>query len=114
MTITTIEGSMTVSTTELSVISGTSTLQNSTTAGIYQLFLDLNALAAGDIFQLLIKEKVQSGGTQRVFHREQLNGPQNTANFTSVSILLKNGFDFTLKKLAGTDRAIPYSLRYVS
>jgi hypothetical protein len=114
MSVSTIEGSMTVSTTELSVISGTSTLQSSTTAGIYQLWLDLNALASGDRFELLFKEKVQSSGTQRVFHRELFSGLQPSSNYASVSILVKNGFDVTLKKLSGTDRAIGYSLRYVS
>ena len=58
-------GSATISTTEISLVSGTSSLQSDATDGIYQVFLDLNALANGDVFELKVKEKVRSADTQR-------------------------------------------------
>ena len=61
-------GSATISTTEISLVSGTSSLQSDATDGIYQVFLDLNALANGDVFELKVKEKVRSADTQRVTH----------------------------------------------
>lgn len=108
------EGSVTVSTTELSLVSGTSTLQSNTTPGIYQLMLDLNAMASGDAFRLRIKEIVQASGTQRVVQDVTLRGVQAQPVYATPSLLLTNGWDMTLLKSAGTDRAIPYSIRKVA
>lgn len=108
------EGSVTVSTTELSLVSGTSTLQSNTTAGIYQVMLDLNAMASGDAFRLRIKEVVQSAGTQRVVQDVTLRGAQGQPVYTTPSLLLMNGWDVTLVKSQGTDRVIPYSIRKVA
>ena len=108
---------LTVSTTELSLISGNSTLQSSTTAGIYQVFLDLSALAAQDAFRLRIKEVVVSGGTQRVILDETFapnGGAFATPNYASPALQLMNGWDVTVIKNDGTDRIIPYSIRQVA
>lgn len=108
---------LTVSTTELSLVSGTSTLQSNTTPGIYQVFLDLTALAAGDAFRLRIKEKVASGGGQGVIVDETLSpgaGPFSSPVYASPALQLMNGWDVTLVKLQGTDRSIPYSIRQVA
>lgn len=109
-------GSFTSSTTELSLISGTSTLQADTTDGIYQVFLDLNALANGDEFEFRVYEKVQSGSTKRVFFIAVINDAQgaDAANWVTPSFILINGFDFTLKRTAGADRTIEYSVRKVA
>lgn len=108
-------GSVTFSTTELSLITGNSTLQSNTTPGIYQVALDLNALASGDAFRLRIKEVVVSGGTQHVIQDVTYAGPQgNQPVLVSPSLLLMNGWDVTLIKVKGTDRTIPYSIRKVA
>jgi hypothetical protein len=56
-----------VSTTELSIVSGTTTLQNNTTAGGYMLFLDgiAAAMAKGDEFIIRIYEKTTASATKR-------------------------------------------------
>ena len=106
-----------VSTTELSLISGTSTLQTNTTAGIYQVFLDLTALAAGDSFVLKIKEAAAPAGTQGILIEEVFapaGGALSTPIYASPALQLVNGWDMTLTKLLGTDRSIPYSIRQVA
>lgn len=108
-------GSFTSSTTELSLISGTSTLQADGTDGIYQVFLDLNALTGGDTFEFRVYEKVQSSSTKRVVMIATFSNAQgaDSANWVSPSLILINGFDFTLKRTAGADRTIEYSVRKV-
>ena len=109
-------GTLTVSTTELSLVSGTSTLQSNTTAGVYQVFLDMNALANGDVFELRIKEKVTSAGTQRVIANFTLSDAFGADNavWASPSLILMHGWDVTIDKTIGTDRSIPYSIRQVA
>lgn len=104
-------GSETVSTTEWSLTTDTSGPDAATTAGVYQLFLDLSAMAAGDEFRVRCYEKVQAADTQRVVWEKSFIGVQNEPNQASPAIMLINGFDFTLLKVAGTDRAITWSIR---
>lgn len=106
-------GTLTVSTTELSLVSGTSVLQSVTTDGVYQIFIDTSAIAAGDSFELRIKEKVTSAGTQRTIFYTLLDGVQSSP-FVSPSLVLIHGWDVTLDKITGTDRAFPYSIRQVA
>jgi hypothetical protein len=106
--------SATVSTTELSVRTGTGGPGTDTADGVYQLFLDLNALAAGDQFELKAYEKVSSGGTQRLIEAWIFDGAQSKPCWVSPNFIFMHGWDFTLKKLAGTDRSIPASVRQVA
>lgn len=108
-------GSATISTTEISLVSGTSTTQSITTDGIYQVFLDLNALANGDVFELRVKEKVRSSDTQRiVFLMSFANAQTSQPNAATPSLILMHGWDVTIIKISGTDREIPWSIRQVA
>lgn len=106
-------GSFTASTTELSLVSGTSTLQNITTAGCYQAFLDLTNMANGDVYEFRIYEKVQSGSTKHIIQCYTFTDAQGADNaiWVSPALMLLNGWDFTLKRTAGADRTIEYSIR---
>ena len=106
--------SPTVGTSEYSVVNNSTSLGASTSSGIYQLFLDLNALVAGDEFQVRVYEKVQSGGTQRVVWQSNISGAQSLPIWASPTLILINGWEMSLKKIAGTDRAIPLSCRKVA
>jgi hypothetical protein len=102
---------LSVSTTELSLISGTSTLQNNTTAGVYQLFVDGVAnMAKGDRFRVKVYEKVRSGGTKRAVFQADLYNAQSEPLCTPPLMLLQ-GWDMTIQKIAGTDRAFDTSIR---
>jgi len=107
---------LTVSTTELSIVSGTSTLQNVTDDGIYQCFLDLNALVAGDAFDFSIYEKVAAASTKRKAFIASFAHAQGADNavWISPSLVLLHGWDMTLIRTAGVDRAIGYSIRKIA
>lgn len=102
---------VTVGTTELSVVSGTTTLATITTPGAYQLFIDAGNMAKGDEFRIRVYEKVEgTGGTKKILMQETLLGVQAEIFATPVFMLF-NGWDFTIQKIAGTDRAFDASVR---
>ncbi len=107
-------GTETVSTTEWSLTTDTAGPDAETSDGCFQVVLDVSALAAGDIFELKLYEKVESAGTQRAVEIWTLTGPAATPHAITPAFLLLHGWDFTLKKLAGTDRAIVWSIRKVA
>lgn len=105
---------VTVGATELSIVSGTTTLQTVTDDGVYQLWIDANAMAKGDEFRVRGYEKVEAtGGTKRVFFTATLLGAQSE-NFVTPTFILMHGWDFTIQKIAGTDRAFDASIRKVA
>jgi hypothetical protein len=107
-------GNPTVTNVEYDLPSASTTVSSQTDDGIYQLFLDLNALTSTEEYRLRIYEKTQSSGTQRVVQEVIFSGAQTEPIYASASLLLLHGWTFTLKKNQGTDRAIPYSIRKVA
>jgi hypothetical protein len=107
-------GTETVSTTEWSLTTDTSGPDADTTDGIFQVFIDFNAVAAGDEFQIKIYEKTRSGDTQRAIYIASVSNVQSSPIWVSPSLILLHGWDVTLKKIAGTDRAINWSIRQVA
>lgn len=108
-----VSNTVTVSTTELSLLNGNSTIAANTSAGVYQVFVDLNAMTVSEQYQLKIYEKTISGGTQRVIQDVIFSGVQGNPIYASPSLILLNGWDMSLKKLAGTDRSLIWSIRAV-
>lgn len=89
--------------------------QPQTADGVYQAFIDLSTMATGDEYQIRIYEKAQAGDTQRVVYQSNLVGPQSPPMWVSPSLVLINGFDFTLKRIAGaTARTITWSIRSIA
>ena len=107
-------GTETVSSTEWSMTTDTAGPDVETSDGVFQAFIDLNALAAGDVFEFKTYEKVLSSSTQRLVYSARFAGAQGSANWTSPSLILMNGWDMTLKKISGTDRSIDWSIRKVA
>lgn len=108
------ENSASISTTEYSLPNASTTLTPKTDDGVFQLFLDLNALAAGDQYELKLYEKVQSAGTQRLSETWIFDGAQGSPHWISPAFVLLHGWDFTMKRLAGSDRTIGWSVRQLS
>lgn len=105
---------VTVGASELSVVSGTTSLQTVTDDGVYQLWIDAGNMAKGDEFRVKAYEKVEgTGGTKKVFAQWTLLGAQ-TEVFVTPTFILINGWDFTIQKIAGTDRAFDASIRKVA
>jgi hypothetical protein len=105
---------VTISTTEISIVSGTSSLQTITDDGVYQLWIDANTMLKGDEFLIRLYEKVEeTGGTKRVFAQWRLQGVQ-TEIFVTPTFILINGWDMTIIRTAGSDRAFDASIRKVA
>lgn len=108
-------GSASIGTTEYDLPNASTTLSSQTTDGIYQLFLDLNALTATEEYRLRVYEKCRSSSTQRVIQEVIFSGAQTTEPVYVVpGLLLMHGWTITLKKNQGTDRTIEWSIRQVS
>lgn len=109
------ENSATVGTSLYSAVNNSTTAPaTSTTAGIYQTFFDTGAMAAGDEFAFTCYEKVTSGGTQRIVYQTVIVGVQTQIALAFPALILINGWDFTMQKLAGTDRTIGWSVRQIA
>jgi hypothetical protein len=107
-------GSQSVTTTEWSLTGDDDSLASITDDGVYQFFLDVNAIVGADLFRFRIYEKVQSGDTQRVVYEAFLGGPQGTPIFVSPALVLIHGWDASLLRIAGSDRTITWSIRKIA
>ena len=105
-------GTATVGVTELSLVSGTTTLQSVATPAVVQIFIDTSAMLSGDEYEIDIKDKVTSGGTQRSLYLATLDGRQS-GPFVTASLILYHGWDVTMTKVTGTDRSFSWSIRKV-
>lgn len=115
ITLNAFSGSETVSTTEWSLTTDTAGPDVDTTTGIFQPFLDLNAVAAGDIFEFKVYDKISgTGDTQRVIYSAQFSGSQSTPIWVGPTLILGHGWDMTLDKLSGTDRLILWRISKVA
>lgn len=108
------EDSATIGTTEYSLPNDSTSLTARTEDGVFQVLLDLANLAAGDEYELAVYEKIQSGGSQRVMTRAYFVGVQAEPGTALPTLILMHGWDVTLKKLAGTNRSIGWSIRQVA
>lgn len=107
-------GTETVGGTEWSMTTDTAGPDADTTTGIYQAFIDLNAVAAGDVFEFKVYEKARSSDTQRLAVVAQFSGAQGSPLWISPTLILGNGWDMTLKKISGTDRTITWRISKVA
>lgn len=105
--------SVTVGATEVSLTAGSTVIQTRTVVGIFQVFIDVNAIASGDEFEVALYEKALAAGTQRRLILGTLTFPQADPLWIAGPFHLGAGWDFGLKKIAGTDRAFSWSVRSV-
>ena len=110
-----ITGTEAVSTTEWSLATDTSydTGDAQTTDGVFQVWLDLSDMIAGDQLQIRIYEKVRAADTQRIAYEAILTGAQSSPIWVSPSLVLMNGWDVTCDALAGTITVL-WSIRQVA
>ncbi len=113
MAITITTDSATIGTTEYFLASDSTTATYQTSDCAVQLFLDLSALTASETYVLSWYEKI-NGGTARVFSTTTFTGVQSPAHYASLTYVVGEGWEVSLDKTAGTDRAIAWSLRTVA
>ena len=88
--------------------------QSQTDDGVYQLWIDAGNMAKADEYKVCMYEKVEgTGGTSKCFFQASLLGVQSQV-FVTPTFVLINGWDMTLKKIAGTDRAFDASIRKIA
>ena len=102
-----------ISTTEWSLTNDSSSVATQTDDGIYQAYINIASIAAGDEFLLKVYEKVYGAGSQVVVYTALISGAQ-PGPFVTPTLILLHGWDFTLDKLAGTDRTVSWSIRKVA
>ena len=105
-----------ISTNEYSLPNNTTYSAGSVIAstGIYQCFIDLSAMVAGDQYNLKVYEKVVSGGTTRTVYTASYVGVQASPHVVLPTLVLMWGWDFTLIRTAGADRSITWSIRKIA
>jgi len=81
-----------------------------TTAGSYQLFLDLFDMVSADELQITMYEKGHSAGSQAISYRVPLLGKRPFPMWASPAFMLMHGWDFALKAISGTI-TVPWSIR---
>lgn len=96
--------------TQSATVSTEHTLLDTATAGDYQLKVNLSNLAAGDIVELRMYDKVLSGDAYGVVFSAVYTDAQGTDGEICVSppLMMPNGGKFTLKQTAGTGRSFKW------
>lgn len=93
-----------------------STLANVAVPGTFTLHVDTNAMAAGDVVYLSIKQMVLTGGTARYVYDMRYDGVQPAKDLIKVSVPISNELTdatslvFELNQTAGTARAFPWKI----
>ena len=105
-------GTATIGSTEYSLVNNSTTLASSTDVGVYQVFIDTTTMQAGDEYEIDIKEKVVSGGSQKTIYLAVLDGAQSSP-FVTPTLVLMLGWDVTMTRLSGSSRSIAWSIRKV-
>lgn len=100
----------TIGATEFSLPTASTTLTAQTTACTMQAFIDFSAMAAGDQFRVQIYESVNGGSQKLACTPSDLVGVQSSLFVTPI-LMVKNGWNVTVKKIAGTDRDVPWDLK---
>ena len=86
------------------------TLDTETTAGIYVLVLDVNALVNGDTLIVRMKTKAKSGSTSRLAYEATFANAQSEINKYSPAIPIDTELICTIEQIDGTGRSIDWNL----
>ncbi len=107
-------GSASISGTEYSLTNNSTTIATQTTDAQVDAILDFSDMTVTEQYEIKVYEKTRSGDSQMlVFPAITLTGVQPSA-LTILTPLLMNGWDITVKKIAGTDRTIKWSIRTIT
>ncbi len=85
-------------------------------AGVFELLLDLNALANGDVLEMRAYKMVLTGGTERVVLQDTVFDAQSADNRIWLSepvsneLTDTNAVRFSIKQIRGTGRSIPWKV----
>jgi hypothetical protein len=106
------DDSASISTTEYFLASDSTTATYQTTDCILQAYIHIASMAAGDQYEVKVYEKVNAQGPQLIYYAV-LDGAQANPLVTP-SLIVGDGWEVSVKKLAGTDRTVHWSLRKIT
>jgi len=89
----------------------TVTTNPETTAGIFSLVVDTSTLAAGDVYEVRLRAKVVSGGSQQTYWDAAISGVPPNATLVFPAFMLMHGWDVQMRQRAGTVRSFAWSVR---
>jgi hypothetical protein len=85
------------------------------TDGVFQFWVELSTMADGDTLEIRLYEKIRAAGdTAQQLHMWQLRDAQSDDIWASPTVILLNGWRFSIKQTAGTGRAFQWSIRKVA
>ncbi len=85
-----------------------------TTTGIFQTFIDVSGMIAGDALQIRVYEKCRAGDVQQIVHDNILVDTQQEPLWVSPALTLMKGWDITANSINGTTIKTLWSIRQVS
>lgn len=107
-------GSATIGATEYSLTNSSTTIATQTTDAQVEAIIDFSAMTVTEQYEVRVYEKTRSADSQMLVQpASTLTGVQPSA-FGILTQLLMNGWDITVKKIAGTDRTIKWSIRTIT
>ena len=104
----------TVSTVVYSLPNNSTTPAAITTDGVFQIWIDLSAMAANDEYEILVLEKCTSAGSQLAIMTVRMIGTVGTPQWVAPTFILMHGWDVTMQRIAGSDRSFTWSIRQVA
>jgi hypothetical protein len=106
-----VSDSATIGTTEYYLASDSTSKTSQTADAVLQVWIDFAAMTAAETYQVKVYEKINT--VERVAYVSTLTGVQ-AGPLVTPSLVVGEGWEVSVKKIAGTDRAIGWSLRTVS
>lgn len=104
---------MTTEEKSLAVDGGSTTLQTITDKGFYTLILRSTAVTKGDEYKFRLYEKASTGASKAVLFDAVISDALPT-QFAIPQFPLGLGWDMTLQRTGGSDRAFSWSIRRAS
>lgn len=106
--------SITATETSLAVNGGSTSLQTLTNKGVYRIIIDGVAnMAKSDEYKWRVYEKASTGATKRVILDGTISDTQSQP-IVLPQLMLGIGWDVTLQRIAGTNRAFHWGIAQMS
>jgi hypothetical protein len=112
MAITFTNGSASIGTTEFFLASNSTTQTPQTSVNYLQVWIDFGNMAAGDVYEWRLLEKVNAG-TQRTVVLGRVVGVQSSP-VVITGFIVGEGWEVGVKLISGTAKTISWSLRKVT
>jgi len=113
MALTRTSDSATIGTTEYSLVSDSTSLATDTNAGLYSFSIGFENMVAGDQYEVRLYEKAWASGTKRLVCTPWVK-TGISEDLHLPAIVLGHGWDITVKRTAGSDRTIGWTINKVT